>query len=606
MIRTKTTIGGNKTTSSGIGSKIKAWFQQLSRGLMLPIAILPIAGLLLGIGGAIGANTSIDDKTAQTVAQVFKGMSEVVFANLPILFCVAVAITFSNDKGGAGFAAVLAYLVFTASQLAFIQSHTVIQNEHEVTIIDSIFWKLHKNHLEGIVGSNLGMLSLNTSIFGGLIIGIVTSYTFNYFSKIQLPTALSFFSGIRLVPIILVPVAFIISVIFLVFWPWIGLGIYYVGTGMQSAPAGVDGLIYGMLGRALMPFGLHHIPIVLAFQTDFGGVLTLNMLTAAKDAGQIDANQYNLMVEAFNNFTKHGTQIIGDQNIWNFINGLPFNTITKTNEPVFAWFKSALGVNAGRFTQDYPTYLGSCIGIGLAMILTSEKSNRKVVAATVGSAMVVAFLTGITEPLEFSFLFVAPIFYYIIYVPLSGLAYMFMILVGAHVGVGFARGFIDLMIYGALPVAKGTKFYFAFPFALGFGLITFVTFYFYIKKANLATPGRNGNTIGLIGKKQYQELKQTAGDQKITKGKDTKKSASETEIKKIIQKLGGKTNLASVSACATRLRITQKKYKKLNNKDFVEFGSYGLIQDKTSVQIIFGGKAAILADKINSIINDHE
>ncbi|WEK82880.1 MAG: PTS transporter subunit EIIC [Mycoplasma sp.] len=587
------TLGDPKPTSSGISSRAKAWFQQLARGIMLPIAILPIAGLLLGIGGAIGANTK--DAGWLVVSEVFKSMSDVVFGNLALLFCVAVAITFSNDKGGAGFAAVIAYLVFTSSQRAFIQI-----DEHGNIL--SILW-FHP-WVNGVTVSNLGMTSLNTSIFGGVIIGVLTAYTFKYFSQIQLPTALSFFSGIRLVPIVLVPFSFLVSVVFLIFWPWVGQGIQASGVLLQKAPAGIDGFIYGVLGRALMPFGLHHIPIILAFQTDFGGVLSVDTLNAALANGSISQMQHDMLIQQIDAFTKGKTVIVGDQNIWNFINSLPTNTMSYIGKdvPIYDWFKTVLGINAGRFTQDYATYLGTCMGIGAAMIMTADKANRKVTAATIGSSMVVAFLTGITEPLEFSFLFVAPLFYYLIYVPLSGFAYMFMILVDAHVGVGFARGFIDLMIYGALPILKGTKFYFGLLFALIFGGVSFATFYFWIKKANLSTPGRNGNTLGLINKKQYQELKE--GKTTQTSKKVATKGNQQDEIHKIIAKLGGKANLASVSACATRLRITLKKYQKLDNKDFVEFGSFGLIQDKTSVQIIFGGKAAILADKINTVLNN--
>lgn len=613
-LRKKVSFGDPKAkTKSGVGPKIKAWFQQLSRGLMLPIAILPIAGLLLGIGGAIGANIDAYNEVGKVFSGIFKGMSEIAFASLPILFCVAIAITFSQDKGGAGFSALLAYLVFSSSQHALFQYDDAIQPN-----LISILW-FHKNiaQIGGLVVTNLGIISLNTSIFGGIIIGLISSYAFNYFSKLQLPTALSFFSGIRLVPIVLVPIAFLTAVVFLIFWPWVGQGIYDLGVQMQKAPAGVDGLLYGVLGRALMPFGLHHIPIVLAFQTQFGGVLSIEMLD--KVANQLDAGQLAEIKKQLVSFTGgKGTQIVGDQNIWNFINGLTFNNLTvtidgKTSQlPIFSAFKQIVGVNAGKFTQDYPTYLGTCMGIGAAMIFTSDKEHRKVTAATIGSTMVVAFLTGITEPLEFSFLFVAPIFYYLVYVPLSGLAYMFMTLVNAHVGVGFARGFIDLIIYGAIPVTKGTNFYWAFVFALIFGVFAFAIFYFWIKKANLATPGRNGNTLGLINKKQYQELK--AKKQKANHDDITPKASTTPQIEvekqdeatQIIAKLGGKANLASVSACATRLRITQKQYQKLDNKDFVEFGSFGLIQDQTSVQIIFGGKAAILADRINTILNQDE
>ncbi|MGL4183961.1 MAG: glucose PTS transporter subunit IIA [Metamycoplasmataceae bacterium] len=566
----------NKLSNGKHKGKVKSFLSQLSRGLMLPIAILPIAGLLLGIGGAIGAN--VHNEIGQVFADIFKGMSEVVFVNLPLLFCIAITITFSKDKGASGFCAALAYLVFSSTQLAFIQ----FQGGEVV----SILW-FHKEVI-GITTKTLGMTTLNTSIFGGIIVGGLTSYIYNKISVVKLPTGLDFFSGIRLVPIVLIPLMFVLSLIFLVFWPWVGLGITKMGEGIQFAPYGTGGLLYGILGRALMPFGLHHIPIVLAFQTPFGGVLTLETLTNGLQAANLDPTIQAKILEAFNSFSG-GASIDGDQNIWNFINSLPYNTLGDIQ--IFEWFYKYTGVYAGRFTQDYPTYLGVCMGIGGAMILAAEIKNRRNVSLVIGSAMLVAFLTGITEPLEFTFLFCAPWLYFLIYVPLSGFSYMFMELMNAHVGVGFARGFIDLIIYGAIPVAKGTNFYWAFVLALAEGLFAFFTFWILIKKFDLATPGRKDNPMTLINKKNYQEAK--------TKNKDER-------INAIVKSLGGFHNLVDVSACATRLRVTVDDSSKIDGNDFVPLGSKGFIKKDNSLQIIFGGEASIISDKINDLRQNGE
>ncbi|WP_222563318.1 PTS transporter subunit EIIC [Spiroplasma clarkii] len=280
------------------------------------------------------------------------------------------------------------------------------------------------------------------------------------------------------------------------------MAIYWLGSKAMLAPVGVDGLIYGIFTRALMPFGLHQIVIAVAYQTPFGGSLSLDQLSSVSNISEVDRE---ILLTAFTSFSNGAFVIEGDQNLWNFINSIPLNRIDGI--PIFDWFHKNLNIYAGRFTQDYPTYLGLCVGIGLALILTADKDKRKVTASVIGSAMVVAFLTGITEPLEFTFLFVTPVLYYAVYVPLSGVSYMLMQLVGAHVGVGFARGFIDLMIYGALPVMKGTRFYWAFVFAPLQGGLIFTIFYFTIKKWNLATPGRNGNEVVLISKKTFEEHK---------------------------------------------------------------------------------------------------
>lgn len=568
--------------------KIKAFFSQLSRGLMIPIAILPIAGLLLGIGGAIGANVKND--LGQVFANIFKGMSDVIFANLPLLFCIAITITFSKDKGASGFMAALAFLVFSSSQLAFIQ----FDASGNVT---SIMW-FHKE-IVGITTKTLGMTTLQTSIFGGIIVGGLTSLIYNHFSTKKLPSVLDFFSGIRLVPFVLIPAMFSLSLVFLIFWPWVGWLIFTMGKGIQQAPFGTGGLLYGMLGRSLMPFGLHHIPIVMAFQTEFGGVLEGSVIQQAFEKQNIEASSeiYKEILKSWTSFTKSETftsgRIVGDQNIWNFVNSISLNTINGT--PLFQWFTQQ-GVYAGRFTQDYPTYLGACIGIGAAMIVTSEKENRKKVATIVGSSMIVSFFTGITEPLEFSFLFCAPALYYLLYVPVSGFSYMFMEILGAHVGVGFARGFIDLIIYGAVPILKGTNFYWAFVLAVAEGLLMFGSFWFFIRKFNLATPGRNGNPMILISKKDYNEMKTQPSDS----------SNKNDKVQNIIKYLGQLENIEEVSACATRLRVTVRDINIVEKDQFITTGSKGFILKGNGIQIIYGGEAVILADKINDIIKNKQ
>ena len=565
-----------KITKNYWKGKIMGNLSKLSRAFMLPISILPIAGLLLGIGGAIGANTATSSD-AQEFANILKGMSGVVFANLPILFGASVAIAYTSiNKIYTVFIVLIAYFVFNGVQGALIHFE---KNEFK----DILFFHTDKD-LKYMVASNLGIQSLRTSIFGGIIIGAMTAYIMNRFSEIELPTSLSFFSGIRLVPMIIIPIASLLGIIFLVFWPWVGQIISYIGNKSASAPAGIDGLAYGMLGRSLMPFGLHHIVIGMAWQSSLGGSLTTENVTQAAQTLNVQSSteiqQILKLLKARNN------TIVGDQNIWNFLNSLPFNTIPINNSggsmPVFEWFTSHTGTYAGRYMQDYPIYLGACIGIGLAIIFTADKDKRKKVASITGSAMAVAFLTGITEPLEFSFLFAAPLFYYLVYVPLSGIAYMLMKISGAHVGVGFARGFIDLIIYGAIPIQKGTRFWWALIYALAFGGFSFISFYLAIKKFDWKTPGRGDNEIDLINKETYKKRKQ-----------------KDSIIKDIIQAYGGKDNLKSVTACATRLRVIVVDSSKVNPKQIMQLGAKGFIKKGASSQAVFGGKASIIANKIN-------
>ncbi|WP_434338245.1 PTS transporter subunit EIIC [Mycoplasma capricolum] len=570
----------NKNNFRQFSSKITAILQKFGRGLMLPISILPFVGLLLGIGGAIGANISTTNQIGLVVSESLKAMSQIVFANLAILFTISIVITFTGESGSAAFLAVLGYLVFNSTQSAFI-------HYNDKTLVDVFY--IHKGEwLKSIVGSNLGISSLQTSLFGSIIVGIVIVKIYNKFKYIKLPSALNFFSGIRFLPILIIPSMFLLGLIFLLVWPYVGLLINKIGISLSKTPKGVDGFIYGALGRALMPFGLHHILITLAYQSAFGGVLEYDKLVFKLTELKVEQETINKIQEAFKSFTKNNAQtIIGDQNIWNFINSIPINRIEQI--PIFLWFENNLNINAGRFTQDYPTYLGTCMGIGLAFILTSNKENRKQTASVILSAMGVSFLTGITEPLEFTFLFVTPILYYAVYVPFSGLSYLFMNLVSAHVGVGFARGFIDLLVYGALPVLKGTRFYWAFIFSLIQGVAIFIIFYFWIIKKDLPTPGRKGNELGLISKKDYFELKN--------------KDNSEKRIHEIIKALGSKENIKSVSACATRLRVVVNNESLIKTKELIKLGSLGNIIKNNNIQAIFGGEATIISEKINNILN---
>lgn len=569
----------------------RSFLTRLSQAFMLPIAILPFAGLMLGIGGAIGAN--VKEGGAILVGDFLRGASGVIFDNIPLFFGASVAIAFSKkNRIYAGFTFLLAYLVFLSIQSVFIF--------YENGTFKSILGLHNKMSDQYIVSLQLGIRALNTSIFGGIIVGSVVAWIMNRWSEFELPTYLSFFSGIRLVPIILIPFSAILAFTFLLIWPWVGRLIETIGYWSAQAPGGVDGLVYGMLGRALMPLGLHHILISIAWQTNLGGELTqVKFVGAAETLGVLNHPDIQGVLKSFENVDGTFKIFSGDQRIWNFLNSLPYNTLPTNNNggslPLFQWVARYTSVHAGRFMQDYPIYLGAIQGIGLALIFSAKKENRKKIAAIIGSSMAVAFLTGITEPLEFSFLFVAPLFYYWIYVPLSGLAYMFMKLAGAHVGVGFARGFIDYIIFGALPIQKGTQFYWAIPFALGMGIFTFFTFSWMIKRFNWKTPGRSDEEAKLINKKEYLANKNQTRNQN---------EATEEISDILVRGYGGITNIISVTACATRLRVTVKDESKVNKDLIMAQGARGFISKGTSSQAIFGGKAQILSSQITEKYGD--
>ncbi|WP_322536593.1 PTS transporter subunit EIIC [Mycoplasmopsis pulmonis] len=594
-----------KTYFFNFKNKSRTTLVKLSQAFMLPISILPIAGLLLGIGGAIGANSSTS--VAIIFANFFKGASDIIFANLAMLFGASVVISFTNKNRIYGtFMFIIGYLIFLSIQSVFI--HFNDKNE----FVDIFFFHTNPDNAF-LVGKTLGISSLQTSIFGGIIVATFVVFIMNRWSEIELPYYLGFFSGIKLVPFILLPFSVLLAIAFLILWPFIGIVIAWIGKQASYAPGGVDGLVYGMLARALMPLGLHHIVIAIAWQTKLGGELSLNEFkNVASSLGVLDTFEIQSVIKAFDDLKV--PSIDGDQNIWNFINKLPVNKLPINNsgasEPIFQWLASRVGVHAGRFTQDYPIYLGAIQGIGLAMILASYKKNRKKVAAIVGSSMFVAFLTGITEPLEFSFLFVAPSFYYLFYVPISGFAYMFMKIFKAHVGVGFARGFIDYVIYGIVPYQKGTNFYWAIPISIVFLIISFIVFFFVIKKFDIKTPGRLEEEIVLINKKAFLELKnqkstnkEKTQNQNIEFSEQNKKEISENDqlIQELIKAYGGLENIESVNACATRLRVEVFDISLVDENAFKNLGAKGFIKKGNSTQAIYGGKAQILSSKINDI-----
>ncbi|WP_070964052.1 PTS transporter subunit EIIC [Vibrio sonorensis] len=479
----------------------------VGRSLMLPISILPAAGLLLAFGDKFGIPLMV-------------GAGDVLFANLPILFAVGAAVGLAKESGIAALAALVAMLVMnmTIGVSAGITFEMATSDPRYALV--------------------LGIPSLQMSVFGGLIAGILAANMYNRFHDIQLPEFLGFFAGKRFVPIATAFGAFILGLILPYFWAYVQDGIDGLSGVVNGDNQALSTFIFGFTERALIPFGLHHIWYP-SFWYTFGEYTT--------EAGQV---------------------INGDQTIW-------FKMLAEGIKD----FDSETYQGAGKFMQgEFPLMLFALPAACLAMYQEAKTKNRKIAAGILFSAALTCFLTGITEPVEFTFIFVSPLLYLFNAVS-AGLGYMFMYLLDAHLAKSFSAGFIDYLTLGILPAMNGfeTNFFAAILVGVPMAVLYYTVFRFTIRKFNLMTPGRADD------EKQEIDL----SDDQLTK--------------LTLDFVGGRENLTSVTSCITRLRLEVKDPTKVNSKGLEDIGAMGVIKvGSNGVQVIFGAKAQFIADKINA------
>ncbi len=581
---------------------MKERISQLSRGFMLPISLLPIAGLFLGIGSAMvnivashfhGVdNLSEGWNSFITFANFVKGSGDVIFGNLPILFAVAIAITFTTDAGGAALTAVIAWLVFNAAQAAFISPNM----DGNVVKSYNLFWK--HNWTPAIFNNNDGMVSLQTSVFGGITVGAISALMYNKFYKIEFHPIVSFFSGIRFVPIITFLAIIPVALIFLFVWPYIGQGFAWFGNHSAKWPGGMDSFVFGYLEKALTPFGLHHAFYTPLWFSSAGG--TFNSATTAIASGTLHIDGTTVAIHKGNTIAQdfalaHKVFTVkpssGDINMW---------FAADNNSINFQDLKHLYGLNLGRFDQgQYTTMIFGLPAAAAAMIMSSKLEFRREATGIIGSAALTSMLTGITEPIEFTFLFLAPLLFWGFHALMAALSFMLLNLLGAHVGMTFSGGIIDWCIYGWLPFELGTKPYMIFVIGLPLIPIYYFVFYWAINKWDIKTPGRSddGDSVRLMSKAEYKA-------QKSNGNSTTKEAARLLETKNFIKALGGVANLKIVNACATRLRLTLNNGSLINEGSLKKLGSFGIIGKGTnSIQVILGGKANVVKSRINDYIN---
>lgn len=523
--------------------KIFGVLQRIGRSFMLPIAILPVAGLFLGIGGSFTNETMLETygltqvmgpgTIIYAILSVMNDAGNIVFANLPILFAMGVAIGMAKkEKEVAALSAAIAFFIMHASIGAMIK----INGGAEAM-------------LDGSTTSVLGIVSLQMGVFGGIIVGLGVAALHNKYFKIELPQVLSFFGGTRFVPIISSVVYLIVGIGMFFIWPSIQMGIYKVGDlVLQSGYAGT--WIYGVMERALIPFGLHHVFYLPFWQTAVGGT--------AQVGGQLIEGAQNIF------FAELGTKGI-----------------------------EHFSVSATRFMSGkFPLMIFGLPGAALAMYKCAKPEKRKQVGGLLLSAALTSMLTGITEPLEFTFLFVAPILYGI-HCVFAGLAYMLMHILNVGVGMTFSGGFIDLFLFGILQGNGKTDW-----LNVGWvGLIYFAVYYFLfqflITKFDYNTPGREE---GEVETKLYTRADLNEKNASINKDTD---SLSQM----ITEGLGGKENISDVDCCATRLRITVFDSGKVQETILKGTGASGVIKKGNGIQVIYGPRVTVIKSNLEDYLS---
>ncbi len=532
--------------------KIFGVLQRVGRSFMLPIALLPVAGLLLGIGSSFTNQTMLEaygltgviyeGGFAYTILDIMNQCGSAVFNNLALLFAMGVAIGMAKkEKEVAALSGAIAYLVMNTAISAMITARGGVEAMAANTTT-----------------STLGITTLQMGVFGGIIVGLGVAALHNRFYKIQLPQVLSFFGGTRFVPIVCTAVFVVVGIAMFYVWPIVQMGIAALGDlVVRSGYAGT--WIYGILERALIPFGLHHVFYMPFWQTALGG-------TAVVD----------------------GMTIQGAQNIF-------FAELASKSTEVFS--VSATRFMAGKF----PFMIFGLPGAALAMYKAAKPEKRKVAGGLLISAAVTAMLTGITEPLEFTFLFVAPLMY-AVHCVYAGLSYMLMHIFNVGVGMTFSGGIIDLTLFGVLQGNAKTHWIWIVIVGAAYFVVYYFTFYFMITKMDLKTPGREdeGEETKLFTRSDFKAKTGVGPDGSSPAGVSDPVSAM------ILKGLGGKANLSDVDCCATRLRVTVIDPEKVSDAMLKQSGASGVIHKGNGVQVVYGPQVAVIKSNLVDFMESPE
>ncbi|ALC92511.1 PTS glucose transporter subunit IICBA [Bacillus sp. FJAT-18017] len=500
--------------------KIFGVLQKVGKALMLPVALLPAAGILLALGAALqnpvllDIAPFLDNNAVEMVAAVMQKAGDIIFSNLPLLFAVGVAVGLAGGEGTAGLAAIIGYLIMNVTM------GTVLG--------------LTSEDVNGLNYANvLGVATLQTGVFGGIIVGIIAAALYNKFYEIELPSYLGFFAGKRFVPIITAATAVLLGLAMLIVWPPIQNGLNAFSQNMVHANLTLSAFVFGVIERSLIPFGLHHI-FYSPFWYEFGQYTNL--------AGEV---------------------VRGDQRIF----------MAQIADRV-------QDLDAGTFmTGKFPFMMFGLPAAALAIYQEARPERKAVVGGLMLSAGLTAFLTGITEPIEFSFLFVAPVLFGI-HAIFAGLSFMTMHLLDVKIGMTFSGGLIDYILFGL--INPQTNAWLVIPVGLVFAVIYYFGFRFAIRKFNLMTPGREKEEEG-----QQENRKGSGGDLPYN----------------ILEAIGGQENISHLDACITRLRVSVNDVGNVDKDRLKQLGAAGVLEVGNNIQAIFGPRSETIKGQMKDIMS---
>lgn len=499
--------------------KLFGQLQHIGKALMLPVAILPAAGILLAFGNAMHNEQLVKiapwltNNVFVMISSIMEAAGQVIFDNLPLLFAVGTALGLAGGDGVAALAALVGYLIMNATMGKYLN----------ITIDDIFSYAKGAKELSQAAKQPefalvLGIPTLQTGVFGGIIMGAVAAWCYNKYYNITLPAFLGFFAGKRFVPIATSVAAIIVGIVLSWVWPPIQTGLNDLSNFLLTKNLVLTTFIFGVIERSLIPFGLHHI-FYAPFWFEFG------------------------------HYTNHAGELVrGDQRIW------------------MAQLKDGVPFTAGTFTTGkYPFMMFGLPAAAFAIYKNARPERKKIVGGLMLSAGLTSFLTGITEPLEFSFLFVAPLLY-AIHVVLAGSSFLIMHLLGVKIGMTFSGGFIDYVLFGLLNWHR-TNALLVIPVGIVYALVYYFLFDFAIRKFNLKTPGRED---------KEQEVRNS--------------SVAKLPFD-VLDAMGGKENIKHLDACITRLRVEVNDKAKVDVPGLKALGASGVLEVGNNMQAIFGPKS---------------
>ena len=536
--------------------RIFSVLQRVGRSFMLPIAILPVAGLLLGIGSSFTNATTIETYGLTAVLGegtilhallvIMNKVGSAVFDNLPLIFAVGVAIGMAKkEKEVSALSALISYFVMNTAINAMLTLNGQVLDNGEIA----------ESVLEGTITYVCGIQSLQMGVFGGIIVGLGVAALHNRFYRIQLPNALSFFGGTRFVPIISTIVYMFVGILMFFVWPVVQNGIYALG-GLVTGSGYVGTLIFGLIKRALIPFGLHHVFYMPFWQTAVGGTMEV--------AGQMVQGGQNIFF----------AQLADSANIAHF------------------------SADATRyFSGEFIFMIFGLPGAALAMYQCAKPEKKKAAGGLLLSAALACMATGITEPLEFSFLFVAPALF-AVQVVLAGSAYMIAHILNIAVGLTFSGGLLDFFLFGILQGNEKTSWMRIIPVGIIYFLLYYFIFKFMIRKFNFKTPGREDDDVET---KLYTKADVNARKEAQKTGEGAA-GAEDPVSEAITRGLGGKKNISDVDCCATRLRCTVKDASLVNDGVLKATGASGVVHKGNGVQVIYGPNVTVIKSNLEDYL----